>query len=58
MKAELHTEERNFALSLRMPADLKFIKIKLFFMITAFNEMLLFFSFSVQLRENISRAVD
>ena len=53
-----HTEERNFALSLCMPADLKFIKIKLFFMITAFNEMLLFFSFSVQLRENISRAVD
>ena len=48
MKAELqHTEERNFALTLRMPADLKFIKIKLFFMITAFNEMLfIFFIFS------------
>ena len=45
-------------MTLRMPADLKFIKIKFFFMNTAFNEMLFyFFTFSVQLRENISRAV-
>ena len=44
---QCYREDRNFALTLCMPADLKFIKINFFFMNTAFSEMLfIFFIFS------------